>query len=69
MHHHPAYCAVTIVQASGATFELPDGSVEEAPGGELGALDCVDGDVHSPTNGGGALESVLIEFKGRATAE
>ncbi len=70
MHHHPAYCAVTIVQAAaGTTFERPDGSVEEASGGALGAMDCVDADVHSPTNAAGDLESVLIEFKGRATAE
>ncbi len=67
MHHHPAYCALNIQQQP-VTFELPDGSVEDAPGGELGTLNCVDADMHSPTNNGeGDLEAVLIEFKGRAT--
>ncbi len=67
MHHHPAYCAVNI-QAQPVTFELPDGSVEDAPGGELGTLNCVDAQMHSPTNNGeGDLDAILIEFKGRAT--
>lgn len=68
MHHHPAYCAVNI-QDQSVSFELPDGSVEDAPGGGPGTLNCVDADVHSPTNtGDGALDAVLIEFKGRATS-
>jgi len=68
MHHHPAYCALNVVEAA-VTFELPDGSVEDAPGGELGTLNCVDAEMHSPTNEGeGDLDALLIEFKGRATA-
>jgi len=67
MHHHPAYCAVTI-QEQPVTFELPDGSVEDAPGGEFGMLTCVDAGMHSPTNNGeGELDAILIEFKGRTT--
>jgi len=66
MHHHPAYCAVTI-EDQPVTFELADGSVEDGPGGELGTLTCVDAQMHSPTNNGeGELDAVLIEFKGRA---
>ena len=66
IHYHPAYCAVSI-QEQPVTFELPDGSVEDAPGGELGTLNCVDAEMHSPTNNGeGELDAVLIEFKGRA---
>jgi quercetin dioxygenase-like cupin family protein len=69
MHHHPAYCSVILVQVAGVTFELADGSVEDAPGGDLGELSCVDAQVHSPTNAGdGDLEAILIELKGRATA-
>ena len=67
MHHHPAYCVV-IIQEQPVTFELPDGSVQDGPGGEPGALTCVDAEVHSPTNNGeGELDAILIEFKGRAT--
>ena len=67
MHHHPAYCAGNI-QEQPVTFDLPDGSVEDAPVGELGTLNCVDAGMHLPTNNGeGELDAILIEFKARAT--
>lgn len=50
------------------SFQLPDGSVDDEPRGGPGTLNCVDSEMHSPTNtGDGVLSAVLIEFKGRAT--
>ncbi len=66
MHHHPANCVIYLSDQT-VTFELPSGEVIEAPQSEVGAVNCVDGDVHLPTNTADEeLEVVLVEFKGRA---
>lgn len=69
MHHHPANC-VAYLHDQPTTFELPNGDVAEAPASAVGFSGCGDADAHLPTNGGdGELGVVLVEMKGRATAE
>jgi quercetin dioxygenase-like cupin family protein len=67
MHHHPANCAIFLMDQPG-TFEQPDGEVVEMPAWTTGQVECVDAEAHLPTNmGEEPLELVLLELKGRAT--
>lgn len=69
MHHHPANCAIFLVNQP-ITFGLPTGEVVEFPAPATGQLLCSDAEVHLPTNTGEeALEVVLLELKRRATLQ
>ena len=68
MHSHDANCAVFLNDGE-MRMELPDGSSSVAPANPMGMVDCTDADAHLPTNiGDTAVELVLIEMKGRKTA-
>ena len=65
MHHHPANCAIFLINQP-STFELPNGDVLEIPTATTGQVQCSDAEVHLPTNmGEDALELVVLELKGR----
>jgi quercetin dioxygenase-like cupin family protein len=68
MHSHDASCGIYL--ANGAMrMELPDGTSRAAPAYAPGTVHCNDAEVHLPSNGGDtAMELVLIEMKGRKTA-
>ena len=68
MHSHDANCAVFLSDGE-MRMELPDGSSSVAPASATGVVNCTDAEVHLPTNvGDTAVELVLIEMKGRKTA-
>ncbi len=65
MHSHDPYCAI-FLRDSVQRMELPDGSVGERFSRESGDVDCVDAEVHIPTNVGDTIsELILVEMKGR----
>ena len=78
MHSHDANCAVFLNDGE-MRMEVPDGSSSIAaasyfawefiPANATGTVNCTDAEVHLPTNvGDTAVELVLIEMKGRKTA-
>lgn len=69
MHSHDASCVISL-KAGEISMELPDGSTSPGTADEVGVVDCTDAGVHRPSNvGDTATEAVLIEMKGRKTAE
>ena len=68
MHSHDANCAVFLKDGE-MRMELPDGSSSIASANATGTVNCTDAEAHLPTNvGDTAVELVLIEMKGRKTA-
>ena len=68
MHWHDANCAVFLNDGD-MRMELPDGSSSIAPANATGVVNCTDAEAHLPTNiGDRAVELILIEMKGRSTA-
>ncbi len=68
MHSHDANCAVFLIDGD-MRMELPDGSSSVVPANAMGTVECGDAEAHLPSNvGDTAVELVLIEMKGRKTA-
>ena len=68
MHSHDANCAIFLHDGE-MRMELPDGSSSIASANATGTVNCTDAETHLPTNvGDTAVELVLIEMKGRKTA-